>query len=41
MGAAAVKLTRKFVGMKIDDDKFEVARAKIANVSYSANSNPT
>jgi 16S rRNA G966 N2-methylase RsmD len=32
-GAAAVKLDRKFIGIEIDSDKFEVAKARIGNVT--------
>jgi DNA modification methylase len=32
-GVEAVKLGRRFIGMEIDSDKFEIAKARIGNVS--------
>ena len=34
-GAAAVALGRRFIGIEIDSDKFEVAKARIGNVASS------
>jgi DNA modification methylase len=34
-GASAIKLLRRFIGIEMDIDKFEIAKARIGNVSYT------
>ena len=34
-GAAAVKLRRRFIGIEIDSDKFEVAKTRIGDVNHT------
>ena len=34
-GAAAVKLRRRFIGVEIDSDKFEVAKIRIGDVNHT------
>lgn len=38
-GAAAIKLKRKFIGIEIDSDRFQIAKSKLAKVDDDNNSN--
>jgi DNA modification methylase len=33
-GAAAVQHDRRFIGIEIDSDKFEIAKARISTISH-------
>ena len=33
-GAAAIQLGRRFIGIEIDADKFEIAKGKIGSIIY-------
>jgi DNA modification methylase len=37
--AAAIKLKRKFIGIEIDSDRFQIAKSRLANVDDTINSN--
>jgi predicted RNA methylase len=39
-GAAAVKLGRRFIGIEIDSDKFEIAKTRIGDVNHINRTNP-
>ena len=34
-GAAAVKLGRRFIGIEIDSDKFEIAKTRTGDVNHT------
>jgi site-specific DNA-methyltransferase (adenine-specific) len=34
-GAAAVKLRRRFIGIEIDSDKFEIAKTRIGDINHT------
>jgi 16S rRNA G966 N2-methylase RsmD len=38
-GIAAVRLGRRFIGIEIDSDKFEIAKTRIGNVNHTSRSN--
>ena len=38
-GAAAIKLKRKFIGIEIDSDRFQIAKSRLANVDNNNSNN--